>query len=451
MERLGSLDAAFLDIEQSGPPVAVGFLMEFDGKPPTIAQLRRYVGDRLPNMQRLRQRVEPAPVRVRQAAWVDVEPDLTHHIRQMKVVATTSIDDAVSKIMVKPLDRDYPLWDLHLVTGYDTKSWAVVWRLHHTIADGQGAGALLGNVIDLAPDGGMTLADAVAAMMTSGDDSGDGGGGISATAERILKGLESGFIEAGNVLAAMPDTAKTVLRGAPHRPSELTGPVSDQRKWIHTRYPLPAIKEARKSLDGVTINDMVLAAVSVGFRKLIAYREAGVEADRVVRAQMPVSLRKDMATNNQVGMLPAPLPVGERDLEKQLELIKKTTRESKASLSPKIADAATRFAGTVTPAFIQALVLSRTGVLGEYVVDTVITNVKGSPVPVYFAGQAIRRSAPIIPIEGTVRINIGITSYLDQLNVGITGDGVHATDIDVLARGICEGFDDLVALSKRED
>ena len=42
-----------------------------------------------------------------------------------------------------------------------------------------------------------------------------------------------------------------------------------------------------------------------------------------------------------------------------------------------------------------------------------------------------------------MRIIVGITSYMDELTIGVTGDGEYAADVDVLVAGIQAGFDEL--------
>jgi hypothetical protein len=76
------MDEMFLDVEQSGPSVAVGSVMEVAGKAPTLAGLKKFIGARLEGMPRFRQVVVPSRSKVRHAKWVDVDPDLDHHIEQ---------------------------------------------------------------------------------------------------------------------------------------------------------------------------------------------------------------------------------------------------------------------------------------------------------------------------------------------------------------------------------
>ena len=187
---------------------------------------------------------------------------------------------------------------------------------------------------------------------------------------------------------------------------------------------------------------MVLASVAYGFGKLLEHR--GIDpTGRTLRAVMPVSLRKDMASNNQVGILPAPLPIGDMDPLKRMRAIKESTKHSKRSMLPVISDEVLKATEKVTPAPVQEFVMSNASGLTGYFSETLITNVKGPSVPLFVMGRQAKRSVPIIPIEGSMRIIVGITSYLDELDIGVTGDGAYATDIDVLGAGIKSGFDEL--------
>jgi hypothetical protein len=49
-----------------------------------------------------------------------------------------------------------------------------------------------------------------------------------------------------------------------------------------------------------------------------------------------------------------------------------------------------------------------------------------------------------VPIGNNIRTAIGIFSYLDQLNFGVTGDFDAVPDIGVLSGGIRAGIDELL-------
>ncbi len=67
--------------------------------------------------------------------------------------------------------------------------------------------------------------------------------------------------------------------------------------------------------------------------------------------------------------------------------------------------------------------------------------------PLWVAGRRVRTLTPMIPLGGHLRLIVGVVSYDGALDVGVTGDGVHGGDVDVLARGIERGLDELLQLS----
>jgi WS/DGAT/MGAT family acyltransferase len=439
------MDSAFLDIETSGPAVAVGAVLVAGGEAPTLPEVKKFVSSRLPQMPRFHQRVQASRSKVSRAKWVSVDPDLDHHIKQVVLPPGASYDSVVSDLMEVPMDRKRPLWDAVLVTGYARDEWALIVRLHHSIADGQGALILLGELIDLSEDGSLKLADGIKLMMTpkeSAEEPIDLDRRRDEVRAKAIRALDKGFEGLGNFIATSPDTVRSLLALAPKRPTDLTGAVSARRRWVGGMYSLTEVKEARKEFKGVTINDMVLASVAYGFGRLLESR--GINPDgRTLRAVMPVSLRKDLAANNQVGILPAPLPVGDMDPMTRMRAIKDSTKHSKRSMLPVISDELLKVTEKVTPAPVQEYVMSNVNTLTGYFSETLVTNVKGPMVPLYVMGRKAKRSVPIIPIEGSMRIIVGITSYMDELTIGVTGDGEYAADVDVLVAGIQAGFDEL--------
>lgn len=451
MDRLSSMDSMFLEIEQSGPSVAVGSAMMVNGPAPSLAKLRAYFAERIEDMPRFRQKVVSSRTKVRQAKWVEVEPDLTYHVTEVRLNPGDSFDPVVSATMERPMDRRQPLWDATLVSGYSTTEWTLIIRLHHSIADGQGALILLGELIDVTPDGSFRLAAGIKKMMTPKapeTDEVETSSKLDELTTKALRSIEKSLEALGQLISTSPDTIRSIANLAPKRPTSLTGPVSNQRKWVGGQFSLDDVKLARKSFKGVTINDMVLAAVAVGFSQLLESRGENPNG-RTLRAVMPVSLRRDFAANNQVGILPAPLPLGDMDPVKRMRLIKESTKHAKRSMLPVITDQVVKASQKVVPAPVQEFVVSKSGVSTEFFGETLVTNVPGPAIDLYFMGQSTKGTIPIIPIEGSMRIIVGITSFQHDLNIGITGDGEHARDVDVLLAGIQAGFAEICELGAK--
>ena len=88
MDRLSSLDAEFLHVEDPDAPTHIAGVCLMDGPPPTIAQLRRRIAERMHLIGRYRQRLEEVPLGLGRPVWVD-DPDfrLADHVRRRRVPA----------------------------------------------------------------------------------------------------------------------------------------------------------------------------------------------------------------------------------------------------------------------------------------------------------------------------------------------------------------------------
>jgi hypothetical protein len=170
MSRLSSSDAFWMNAEPDGAPFAIGALVVLDGPAPSLAEMRELVTGRLVNAERMRQRLQTDPMRLRHPEWVHADPDMDHHVREVTLPTPgddTQVEQAVSQILASPMDYDRPLWDLTMLTGLRQDRWAIVSRLHHTVADGHGALMLTGRLIDADPAGTTSLTDALDTMITA--------------------------------------------------------------------------------------------------------------------------------------------------------------------------------------------------------------------------------------------------------------------------------------------
>ena len=81
-------------------------------------------------------------------------------------------------------------------------------------------------------------------------------------------------------------------------------------------------------------------------------------------------------------------------------------------------------------------------------VTTVTTNVPGPQFPLYCLGREMLEHRPYVPISHGLRIGTAILSYNGWLCFGITGDLATAADAGIVARGIVDGIDELVAAAR---
>lgn len=442
--RMAMIDAVWMDIEQSDAPIAVGAVMEFHGRAPAVTRVQQRIAEVLHLAPRLGQVPQQSRDGVRQPVWVQVDVDVSAHVRRRSV---TDLQAAVSDLLSVPLPPDRPLWDITMFTGYAPREWALVWRLHHSIADGEGATMLIGRTLDMEPEGGITLTDWLvtqAAVGRMARTERAGGQGDVDDAQDLAPGLPSRLShtlrDAAESLAAAagatPATVRSLLRLAPAPPTPVSGRPLAGRDWRTLHFPLSEVKAAGRA-HGATVNDVLLAAVANGFREMLM-AHGQMHPGRVVRVVMPVSTRHpgDVRSNNQVSMIPVELPVAEPDPKRRLAAVVRQTRQGKGSMLPQVISAMTGVIDRLVPAPLLEAVVAHGGWTVGLVADTLVTNVRGPQVPQFFLGQEVRHLAPIIPVGSALRTVLGINSYNGWVNVSVTGDAAHAGDNELILAGI---------------
>ena len=230
----------------------------------------------------------------------------------------------------------------------------------------------------------------------------------------------------------------SALRPTP--PTSLDGTIGPHRRWTYAGASLADVRTIRHALGG-TVNDVVLAAVTSGFRDLVLAR--GEDPDHVaLRTLVPVSVRGETGHgvyDNQVSAIFLDLPVHIDDPLERLAAVHEEMDRLKGSHEAEAGQALTQLAGAVPPAFMAQgtrLVSRLVSRVPQRTMNTVTTNVPGPQFPLYFAGREMLEYLPYVPLGPGVRIGVAILSYNGQLHFGVTGDYDTAPDIGVLADGI---------------
>jgi len=135
MEQLPGADAAFLALETPEAPAHVGGLTILD--PATspdfgFEKLVATVGRRIRLAPRLTRRLLEVPLGLDRPYLVeDPQFDVRNHIRRIAVPGPgglRELAELVSYLHSKPLHRDRPLWELHLVEGLRREDFDLLGR-----------------------------------------------------------------------------------------------------------------------------------------------------------------------------------------------------------------------------------------------------------------------------------------------------------------------------------
>ena len=456
MDRMNPLDASFLAIEDGKNPMHIGSVAIFEGPAPTYGDVVRMVASRLPLVPRYRQKVRMVPFQLGRPVWVD-DPNfqILYHIRHTAVPRPGNEDqlrNIAGRIFAQNLDRAKPLWEMWVVEGLKDGHWALISKVHHAMVDGVSGADLLQVILDKDPavtrpvieDWDPPREPSTLAVLAD------------ATIDRVLEPLDA--------LRGLPALARSPLPGGMSlgdvgrslraygsimfgKNVDLNGPIGPHRRWSWAKSSLADIKTIRTALPG-TVNDVVLAVITAGFRDLLLSRGADLEG-RVVRTLVPVSVRVpgEKGGNRVSGMFPG-LPVGIEDPVQRLEEIHRQMDGLKESKMAVAGDSLINLGGFAPPMLL-ALGTRLASRMPQRTLNTITTNVPGPQVPLYIQGRQLLEAYPYVPIQGNVRIAIAIFSYLGGMNFGVTGDYDTTTDIDVLTRGIEASTQDYLRIARR--
>ncbi|HTX83409.1 MAG TPA: wax ester/triacylglycerol synthase domain-containing protein, partial [Streptosporangiaceae bacterium] len=302
MERLNPMDAQFVEAENEDrhASFAIASVALFEGPSPTYDEFCSSVERRLPLVPIYRRKLREVPFRLGPPVWVD-DPDfdLRYHIRHTALPepgGDTQLSNLIARVMAQRLDRDFPLWEYWLVDGLAGGRWALISKVHHCMVDGVSGTDMYRVIFGPSPEpsppaaAGISPAPAEPTGLALA---------ASAAADLVARPARGAFALADALARPMDavrqvrQTARAVARIAtsalPATASSLGGPIGRQRRYTWARASLADVKMIKRELGG-TVNDVVLAAISSGFRALLLSRGERPRP-HMVPSLIPVSVR----------------------------------------------------------------------------------------------------------------------------------------------------------------
>jgi diacylglycerol O-acyltransferase len=265
---------------------------------------------------------------------------------------------------------------------------------------------------------------------------------------RTARALTGAIRRPGALPGLVRGTAALATALVPTRPSSLAGRLSAERRFAFARASVADVSAVRHAFGG-TFNDVVMAAVTAGFRELLRSRGEPPAAHQI-RSLVPVSVRapgEESIRDNRVSSMLADLPVEIADPLERLAAVRELFGRLKAEHEADAGAALVRIAGH-EPFGTVATGLRLAWHVPQPFVTTVTTNVPGPPVPLYALGRRCTEIIPYVPIASRLRLGIAIFTYAGQLTFGVTGDYDTAADVWRLAEAIEKGLTELVGAAR---
>jgi len=435
MRRINLADAGFLIAERRETPMHVGSVNLFT-LPDGVNEHKFLEGlaDVLANASSFRKPFgEYVVSKPSGMFWeADDNMDLDYHIRHSalpKPGRYRELFALASRLHSVLLDRNRPLWEIHLIEGLQNRQFAVYNKMHHAAIDGVGAMHITRGMCSTTKSGRINHAPlsqeaydaykaskfgnrprqvapkeselrAVADAVKQTYDS-------SANLMGAMRRFSGAFVgRGGNLAVPWHNVPKTSINTK----------VSGARRFVAQSWDFDRVKTVCKALDG-TLNDIVLAMCSGALRR---YLESRRELPRhSLKAMAPVSLREegDLESANAVGFITADLATNISDPEKRLRAIQQSMRAGKEllqGLSPREASIFMQL--TQLPAVATSVL----GLADKFpAFSTVVSNVPGPREQLYWNGARLDGIYPASIVFDGFAMNITLVSYNDQLDFGI--------------------------------
>ncbi|ANI41132.1 WS/DGAT/MGAT family O-acyltransferase [Mycolicibacterium vaccae] len=409
----------------------------------------RTVARRLHLLDPLRFRLVDIPWRLHHPMWLEDCPvDLDYHLRRVPVPAPgrrRELDRVIGEIASTPLDRSKPLWEFHFAEGMADDRFALIGKVHHTLADGVASANLLARLMDLAG--------------TEQDERDEQPTSCEAPSNREL--LRAAQLDHVRNIAGLPGLVADAARGAVRLrrrdkqrravpdlakpfnapPTFLNHVVSPVRTFATATLSLAEVKETTRHL-GVTFNDVVLAVAAGGLRELLLRYDG--RADRPIMATVPVSTDKspDRVTGNEIGGMMVSLPVHIDDPLERVRLTSLATTRAKENndlLGPTLQG---RMLEYLPPPLAPALFRAQAKRADHNrLMNVAISNVPGPRQRGHIGGAPVSEIYSVGVLSAGSAFNMTVWSYVDQLDIAVLSDDRTFDDPHEATDAVVHAFD----------
>jgi diacylglycerol O-acyltransferase len=410
---------------------------------------------RLLRFDRFKQRVGGQKRRLWRPYWETVEEfDVENHVYELALpepADQATFERFVGTLMSRPLDERRPLWELYLVdnVGPDEGNAAVV-RINHSVGDGFALLYVMLGLVDNPeelefPIGGVSAPQppdesdaAPGGTVESGGDADTGGEEDSMRSEATGAGMlgtvgtAARALKTGYDLVTMPDEERTSLYGE----------LGQTKRVAWTRQvDLERVKRIGDAHDA-TVNDVLVAATAGAIRRVLD--ERGEETRGLeLRCTVPINLKpmeeRTESLGNYFGIVFLPIPVGTRDLDERIDIVRERMDIRKAGIEAFLMYQLLNIAGYV-PEPVQNLAMK----IFEKQATGVVTNVPGPMGAAKFAGKEIGDMIFWVPQGNDQGLGISIISYNESVRIGIAADASLLPEPRLMADAFETEIDTLV-------
>jgi diacylglycerol O-acyltransferase / wax synthase len=459
--RLSTLDSAFLYLEKPESPMHIGGTSIFDGQI-SFDEVVQHIADRLHLLPRYLQKVVPDPFNLGHPTWeAAADFDISQHIFHIKNKKKISQNDLMScagKVLTGVMDRQKPLWEIHIVNNIEGNRSAMITKIHHCMVDGISGVDLMKILFDISPKStppppnpepkeAAKPKEASQVFMESLLGAMQEGMNRFTELQTGLLQLTQTFADNPQMLGAIPHMAgnlPAIATPAPVLP--FNKPCGGERRLAWTEFSFAEARAIRGNLNG-SVNDVVLTILVMAISRYSEMHDVETK-ENLVRFMMPVSLRQKEqrgALGNLISILPVEIPL---DIKNPLHLFTAVNQKTGMMNATQMASGLGMLGAVfgMMPAPLQSAIGAVINAPFP-VFNTVATNVPGPQVPMYMNGKRMIAQYPFVPIGYNLGMGTAIFSYDGKLFFGIGSDTKAMDDVEKFREILDECFIELRTLA----
>jgi len=464
VQQLSGMDASFLYFESQNAPTHIGSFAIYDqstapdGKV-SFTGILRNVESRLHLARCFRQKLAMVPFDLDHPYWIeDPDFDIEFHIRHIALPAPgdwRQLCIQIARIHARPLDLSKPLWEMYVIEGLDNvegvppRSFAVMTKIHHAAIDGVSGAELATAIHDIEPE--ATVAPPDKPWVPEREP-----GYLELGLRTLANSVRNPFRIAPVLWRAAPGLTR-MLRGNPDEEVENSGPVprtrfngsvSAHRAVEGRNFSLQDIRDIRKCVPGATVNDVILAICSGAMRQYLQHH--GELPDDTLTAMAPISVRSEEETGtagNRISTMTVTLHSNVADPIERLKLIHETTQQSKAQAAAvgaqTMTDVTQFMPGMLSGLAARAYTRFRLANRIKPFLNTVITNVPGPQIPLFFTEARMVSLFGLGPVFDGMGLIHPVFSYSGRISIAVTACREQMPDPGFYADCLQDSFDTL--------
>ncbi|BCJ44979.1 diacylglycerol O-acyltransferase [Actinoplanes ianthinogenes] len=454
--RLTAEDLINLAAESPDTPIHVAAVALLDGTTlldphgrPRLAEIRTAIESRLDRAPRLRQVIRAAGPFAGRPIWADaLDFCIDDHVNVADLPAPGDERSLLrlTEHLIRPvLDPARPRWRMWLAPGLPDGGTAVVFVLHHAIADGMATIRLLTALLDTTPidddNPGETatyrhpqpaprwidlLADNLRSHAPQHQQRSSRAPRQEQPSDRAPQHEqrpERAASRAGSVRSALRTLAAAWR--APR--TSLNVPLTPGRRLAVLRLPLADARTVAHR-HSATVSDLILALATGGVRSLLLSRH---EPPVRLNCSVAVSLRTgpaDRPEGNRTGGLLVRLPVATDEAADRLRAIAAATTRAKREQS-------------VATATAMLVAMARFGLIRrlsrrQRVTTVMESNMTGPATPIRLLGAPVRQVFAVGNLAGNVGLSVVALSYAGELAITVQAGADAFPDLPAMTTGM---------------